>query len=211
MESPAAALGIYLFQAGRESGWPGIAARNSSEEAQIAALKGRFFVRVNNFEGGAGSKPAMIALATAFLAGVAADPLADPFIALPAPGRVPGSERLIRGPVGLQPYYTFGEGDILGLGGKIFAVLADYRDDAGLTSTRLLIDYKDPEAASTVFECLRSNLDPYLKIIETRPLSFIFQDHLQKYGSAALADGRIEIRIKSSRKPPAALRPLSAF
>ena len=210
MESPAAALGIYLIQAGRESGWPEIKARNSSEDAQIAAVKGLFFVKINNFEGGGGVKPAMIALINTVLAGVAADPSADPFAVLPLEGRIPGTERLIRGPVGLQPYFTFGEGDILGLGGKIFAVLADYREGDGSFSTRLIIDYGTPAPASAVFENLRTNLDPYLTIVETQPRSFVFRDYQRKFGRAALGERVLEIRFKLSRRP-AALLPLSAF
>jgi hypothetical protein len=193
MKSPAAALGIYLFQAGRESPWPELKARNSSEEAQIAAFKGRFFVRLNNFDNVPGAKPIMIALANALLSSVPDVPLADPFRVLPEPGRIAGSERLIRGPVGLQPYYTFGEGDILGLDGRIFAVLADYRDADGSTTTRLIVDYGDPAAAASALKNLRANLDPYLKVTEARDAGFSFVDHRSRPGRVDHFDSRLEI------------------
>lgn len=62
MSEAASALGIYLMNAGRETPWTEIPARNSSEEAQIVAIKGPFYLKVNNFAASAALRPAMIAL-----------------------------------------------------------------------------------------------------------------------------------------------------
>jgi len=196
MTEPAAALGIFLMNAGRESPWPEIPVRNSSEDAQIAAVKGRFFLKVNNFESGAVLRPAMAALAKAALAGIADDPTGDVFASLPGQKRISGSERLIRGPVGLQPYFTFGEGDILGLKGKIFGALADYKGDDGSTFTRLIVVYPSSSAAKEVLENLRANLDPYLKITATRPDGFDFVDFQSKRGVVERRSGILDIRFK---------------
>ena len=118
MESAASALGVYLMKMGRETPFPEIVARNSSEEAQMTIVKGRFFVQIDNLGEAPASRAEAAALANAFLAGVTAESVPTPLDALPAEGRVAGSERLIRGPYGLQPYFTFGEGDILSLGGR---------------------------------------------------------------------------------------------
>jgi hypothetical protein len=185
MTSPAAALGIYLFQAGRESPWPEVKARNSSEDAQVAAMKGRFFVRVNNFEAAA----------------VPDEATDDPFRILPSDGRLSGTERLVRGPIGLQPYYTFGEGDILGLDGKIFGVLADYKAADGSAYTRLLVDYGDEAAAAAAFSRLRANLDPYLKITEQSDRGFVFVDYQSRSGRVELRDSTLDLRFKMKIGP----------
>jgi len=196
MTEPAAALGIFLMNAGRETAWPEIHARNSSEDAQIAAVKGRFFLKINNYEPGANRRPIMVALAKAVLAGIGDAPAGDMFVRLPAAGRIPGSERLIRGPVALQPYYTFGEGDILGLNGVIFGVLADYRASDGSIFTRFFVPYPSPAAAKGVLENLRTNLDPYLKVIADHPAGFDFFDFQKKYGRIELRSALLEIRFK---------------
>jgi hypothetical protein len=196
MSGPASALGIYLMQAGRETSWPEIRARNSSEEAQIAAVKGRYFIRINNFEGAAGGRPVMIRLINNLLANIPEEAVADLFRLLPEEGRIPGTERLVRGPVGLQPYYTFGEGDILGLGGKIFAVLADYKVAEGSTFTRLLIDYRTPAAASAAYAHLLANLDSYLKITEKGDAGFGFVDYQNRRGRVERQESLLDLRFK---------------
>jgi len=196
MSSPLSALGIYLFQAGRESPWPEIRARNSSEEAQAAAWKGRFFIRINNFDGVPGTRPVMTALAGAFLASVAAENPPDPFGILPAEGRKAGSERLIRGPIALQPYFTFGEGDMFGLDGKLFGVLADYGAADGSNYHRLIVEYTEAKGASAAFSHLTANLDPYLKITETSGTEFGFVDFQGRFGRVVLRGRTLDVRFK---------------
>ena len=48
--------------------------------------------------------------------------------ACPPQGMVAGSERLVRGPFGLQSIFTLGDGDVLQLGGRIVGVAEDVRD-----------------------------------------------------------------------------------
>ncbi|MBM3312560.1 MAG: hypothetical protein FJY80_13765, partial [Candidatus Aminicenantes bacterium] len=182
MTTSLAALGIYLFQAGRESAWPDLRARNSSEETQAAVLKGRFFIRINNFDSIPGARPVMAALANAFLSSVPEEETSDPFRPLPAEGRVPGSERLIRGPLSLQPYFTFGEGDILSQGGKIFGLLAEYRAADGSTYDEMRVDYGDEKAQAAAYSHLSANLDPYLKITERSEAGFSFLDFQGRRG-----------------------------
>ena len=131
MESAASALGVYLMKMGRETPFPEVAARNSSEEAQMTIVKGRYFVQVDNLGEAPASRAEAAALANAFLAGVADEPARTPLDAPPRRRPDAGTERLIRGPYGLQPYFTFGEGDILSLGGRTFGALAGYRTPAG--------------------------------------------------------------------------------
>jgi hypothetical protein len=199
MESAASALGIYLMKMGRETPFPEVAVRNSGEEAQIAIIKGRYFIQVDNLGDRPASKAEAVALANAFLAGVAEESALTPLNSLPAEGKVAGSERLIRGPYGLQPYFTFGEGDILSLGGRIFGALAEYRMPDGAAFTRLVVPYPDPRTAVAALAHLKANLDPYLKVSGDRLDGFDFVDFQAKKGSVALSGAVLDIRFNSTR------------
>ena len=202
MESPDAALGIYLMKCGAETPLPGVPGRNSSEAAQFTILKANYFVLINNPEGDKATIPAMTALAASFLGPIPALPPAPHlWDSLPKEKRIVGSERLIRGPIGLQPYYTFGEGDILGLGGKIFGVLANYDEGGGQASTRLSVLYPGAAQARNVFLSLRANLDPYLKILDGRETVFSFVDFRERYGLIRLIGAKIEIAFHLPVRP----------
>lgn len=200
MESAASALGVYLMKMGKEAPFSEIAARNSSEEVQLTVLKGRYFVQVDNLGEAAAPRAEAVALANAFLAGIADESGPTPLDLLPAEGRVPGSERLIRGPYGLQPYFTFGEGDILSLGGRTFGALAAYRLPDGSAFTRLIASYPDPDKAAAALAHLKANLDPYLKVTGERPDGFDFVDFGSKTGAVARAGAVLDIRFNISRK-----------
>ncbi len=200
MESAASALGVYLMKMGREAPFAGIAARNSSEEIQLTILKGRYFIQVDNLGEVAASRTETVALANAFLAGVAQEAAPTPLDLLPAEGKMPGSERLIRGPYGLQPYFTFGEGDSLSLGGRVFGGLAAYKTAGGSTFHRLLVPYPDPAASAEALAHLKADLDPYLKVTRERPDGFDFVDFQAKKGSVTRRGAVLDIRFNSSNE-----------
>ena len=202
MELPESALGVYLMKCGRETLFPEIPARNSSEAAQATILHGRHFLLVNNFSGGEELRPAMIALAKAVLAKIP-NVLASGrlFELLPSNDRLAGSERLIRGPVVLQPYFTFGEGDILQLEGKIFGAVASYREAPEAVYTRFVIPHPDEVRAGAVYKNLLANLDPYLKVLETREGAFVFEDYREKFGLVELKGSTLDIRVNLSLRP----------
>jgi hypothetical protein len=196
MEGAASALGIYLMKMGRETPFPEIAARNSSEESQLTIVKSRYFVQVDNLGDVRASKAEAAALANAFLAGVAEESAPTPLGLLPAEGKVAGSERLIRGPYGLQPYFTFGEGDILSLGGRIFGALAEYRMADGPAFLRLIVPYPDAAAAAAALAYLKADLDPYLKVTLDRPDGFDFVDFQAKKGAVVRSGAVLDIRFR---------------
>ncbi len=198
MESSSSALGVYLMKMGQETPFPEIAARNSSEKSQMTIVKGRYFVQVDNLGDVPASKAEAAALANAFLGGVAEETAVTPLDTLPAEGRVPGSERLVRGPYGLQPYFTFGEGDILSLGGRVFGALAEYRTADKSAFTRLIIHYPDPATASAVLTHLRANLDPYLRVTGDRPDGFDFVDFQARKGSVSRSGAVLDLRFNST-------------
>jgi len=199
MECAASALGVYLMKMGRETPFPEIGARNSSEEAQMTIVKGRYFVQVDNLGNSPASKTEAVALANAFLAGVADEPPATPLGLLPGEGKVQGSERLVRGPYALQPYFTFGEGDTLSLAGRVFGALAQYRSADGSSFTRLIVPYPDSPAAAAALAHLKGNLDPYLKVTGDRPDGLDFVDFQSKRGSVARSGAVLDIRFNGTR------------
>ena len=196
MESATSALGIYLMKMGKETPFADVAARNSSETAQLNIVKGRYFVQIDNFDEKPAPRAAAVALANAVLALIPEEKPEPVLDLLPAGKRVAASERLVRGPYGLQPYYTFGEGDILRLGGRIFAALAEYEAADGSRFTRLIVPCADAAAAAAALENLGANLDPYLKRLETKPGRLAFIDFEKKYGAAELRGNILDIRFK---------------
>jgi len=193
MTGPESALGIYLMKCGPETPLSGIPARNSSETAQFTILKGRYFIQVDNFGEDKAAVPAMTALARTILDQVPDEPI-DPRLAalLPADHKIAGSERLIRGPVALQPFFTFGDGDIFRQGGKIFGMLAEYSDDTGRKSSRFVIEYPGSQVATETFRGLKENLDRYLKIIGTNGTAFVFEDFKGRFGLVRVSGAKLE-------------------
>jgi hypothetical protein len=198
MESAAAALGVYLMKMGKETPFPEIPARNSSEDAQLTILKGRYFIQIDNFSDKPAPRATAVSMAAALLARLPDEKAGPVLDRLPVENRIPGSERLVRGPYGLQPYFTFGEGDILQLNGRIFAALAEYVAADGEKYDRLIVPYADAQVAVAAFEYLRANLDPYLKVVATAAAGFTFVDFQKKYGKVSLAGSVLDIRFKMS-------------
>ena len=120
---------------------------------------------------------------------------------LPEENKIAGSEKIIRGQYALQPIYTFGEGDIFQLEGKIFGAVASYRTGNDARHTRIIIPYIDSAKAQAVFNHLIQNLDPYLTILEKSEAGFIFQDYKKKYGKVELASEKLFILIHLESKP----------
>jgi len=202
MDGPASALGIYLMKMGKETPYAGIGARNSSEDAQMTILKGRYFIQIDNLGDVSAPRATAVALAQALLEGIPDEKILTPLDSLPAEGRVSGSERLIRGPYGLQSYFTFGEGDILHLEGKIYAALAEYKTGDGSSYFQLIVPYFSPESAAEVLINLKANLDPYLKITISRPDGFDFVDFQAKKGIVTRKSSVLDIRFKIAIQQP---------
>jgi len=195
MENPEAALGIYLMKCGKETPLPEIAARNSFDIHQCAALKSNYFVLVNNFKGNKALIPVMVKVMQTLLNSISDIKTETVLAILPEKGLIKGSEKIIRGPFALQAIFTFGQGDILNLGGKTFGAVADYQNSQNDTYTRILIPYPDKETALKSYKHLISNLDPYLKIEETSENCFSFKDYNGEYGLVLLTGSQLNIKI----------------
>ena len=166
MENEAAALGIYLLKCSKETPLPGIADRHSGDRFQIVLLKDNYFILINNFSGREDLLPVMTTLAKQISAPFPPALPVRELAILPAENQVPGTALLLRGPYSLQAVYTLGAGDILLLGGKIFAAAAVYREPTGAE----LHDDRCPvrrmrRLARAAFANLRRNLDRYLQVL----------------------------------------------
>ncbi len=201
MESPESALGIYLMKCGVETPVEGVPARNSGDKTQFTIVKGPAFIHINNLDAGASLLPAMVELARSVLETIPQGRPVTLLEGLPSEGRITGSERLIRGPYALQSIFTLGEGDILGLEGKVFALAADYRDQEGEPSSRIFVVYRDEARAVEAFRKLVACLDPYLKVVKERDRELVFTDYRGKFGTVERKGGLLEIRLNLAVRP----------
>jgi hypothetical protein len=198
MESPLAALAVYLFKCGEETPWPEIQARNSSTRFQATILRGDCFVLVNSFSGDETLRPAMAGLAGKLLEGIPeARPKEDPFGRLPLDDRLPCTERLIRGEYSLQAIYTFGRGDVLMLGGELFGATADYRASGGGVMTKFVVAYPDEERAAAAMDRLRKQLDPALVLLDESENRLTFRDFKDRFGSAKQVGKQVRIVLSA--------------
>ncbi len=200
MGEPDAALAVFLLKCSPETPWPGFPFRSSGDRYQLSALRGDLFLQVNNFDGGASAMPAMAALAEAVLQQRKDAPPPRLFELLPEADRLAGTMTLIRGPFSLQAVYTFGDGDVLELGGRHFAAAADYRDAAGRTLTRLVALYPDEETAAAVLERLPSRFDRYIVLLDPGP-ELRFRDFQGRFGRVRRSGTRLEFDLKMAENP----------
>jgi len=205
MENEAAALGIYLLKCSKETPLPGITARHSGDRFQIALLRGNYFIFVNNFSGREDLLPVMTALAKQVAAAIPPGEAVTELDILPAENQVPGTALLLRGPYSLQSVYTLGQGDILLLGGKIFAAAAEYHEASGQSYTMIAVPYADAAPARAAFANLRRNLDPYLQVLGARADFFVFKDFQNYFGRVEVREKKIVILVKLAQQPDSRL------
>jgi hypothetical protein len=201
MADPVAATGIYLMRRGKETRDPAFAARHTVNPHQLLFTRDRFYVSVSNLSGAGSLQRDLVALAGEVAAKLPPDRVPPELRRLPAQALVAGTERLVRGPYGLQALYTLGDDDILLMGGKIAGVAGNYTEAPGVTSTRLLVSYPDAGAAQRAFANLRQHLDKYLTPVSSTPSRLVFTDYEHKFGVATLTEQQIEVRLHLPRQP----------
>jgi hypothetical protein len=201
MRDAVAARGIYLARCGKETPDPALKERHTASRQQILLQRNRYYVVVFNTAGGAANAPMLVKAVQAIAPKLPADVPVPVLDVLPAAGLVPGSARIIRGPVSLQALYTLGDGDILQLGGKVTGAAGDYKAAAGPT-TLIIVDYPTPAAVGAAFAHLKGNLDTYLKPTTATDSKLVFQDYEQKFGVVTVAGRRLQVRLHLT-KPPA--------
>ncbi len=201
MENGEAALGIYLMKCGQETPHPEIPARNSADKLQFLVLKNNYLLMINNFKGEEALIPVMITLGQNTLERISEGAPVEILSLLPPENLIPGTQRLIRGPLALQSIFTLGEGDILRLKRSIFGISGQYESEGGSRNTRIIVAYPSHEDAQEAFEHLYSNLDPYLKVLDREEHTFQFEDYKKQYGIVALKDKTLSILVNLSELP----------
>ncbi len=199
MSGPDSALAIYLAKCAPETPVPDLDLRATGDRYQLAMLRGDDFILINNVEGDESLIETMKEVARDLAGQIPAVRHEYP-VPLPENGLVTSSVRLVRGPFGLQPVYTLGEGDVLGLGGRLWAVVGDYDVD-GRKWTLIRVDYGSPTAAQAALESLKANLDSYLTVLDEGPGRLVFQDYAGQYGQVVTDGNLLDIRVHLTARP----------
>ncbi len=200
MDDPDAALGIYLGKCGSETPAPGLAERHTAGRYQLLMVHDRYVVIVGDGTGSASAAAALVEFARAIAARLPAARPADALGVLPTARLIPGSQRIIRGPVALSALVTLGDGDILRLGGKVSAVAGSYEGDGGRT-TLIIADYPDAAAAEAAFSHVAGHLDRELAPVARTEARLVFRDRDGRFGLIDRSGARMTIRLGLGKVP----------
>ncbi|MBZ5639826.1 MAG: hypothetical protein LAO51_13855 [Acidobacteriia bacterium] len=202
MDDPVAAWGIYLAKCGKETPDPGFSERHTFGRYQLAFVKGRYYVLVNNDAGTPEVSAGLLEIGRFTASRIPGAERPAALALLLGDGLVPSTVRLIRGRYGLQSVAgALGEGDLLLLGGKAAAVAGEYRQPGGGTRTLLLVDYPSAAAATAAFSNVREKLDPLLKVLSADEVRILFQDRAGKFGSVSREGARVRVELDLVAKP----------
>lgn len=201
MSDPVAGLGAWLAQTGPPAPDPSLDLRHTVGRYELQFVKGRHYVKLQNVSGRPEHVDALLTFARATAANIPDVSFHDPTTALPEEGRIPGSTRIIRGPISLQSVYSLGSGDVLSLGTERVAVSAAYRSDEDDRFTVILADYGSTSAAAGALRHLTENLDPYLDVLETSPSHLLLEDYNGRFGLAVVDGTRLRIRVGLDQRP----------
>lgn len=200
MDGAPAALAMFIQQGGQNQGRPEDPQHIARSPYQWTLQKGPWYIQLNAPASARGLDDHMAAFAEGILAQIKPEPV-QVFSALPIEERIAGSEFLVRGPYGMQPVFTFGEGDLLQLEGIRFAIGAEYRDSKAHKTTQMIIPYQDADQARGVLKGLDGRLDSYIKVLEKGVDHLIFMDFKQEYGFIRRVDNRLEIGLHLTESP----------
>lgn len=202
MTDPVAALGVYLSRCGREIPDPRLHDRHTAGRHQLLLLHERFLVVVNNLAGAPALAAALPEVAQVLAGRLPPTAVLDVLAPLPTAGRVAGSERVVRGPVGLSALFTLGDGDVLRLGGRVTAVAASFGEGAPEgPHTLVLADYPDEATARQALAHATAGLDPSLQVLFNDPLRLGFRDYAGRFGLVVVDGRRLTLRCNLVKAP----------
>lgn len=201
MTDSAAALGVYLMACGAEGRSPEVAERHSLSSNQLLLLKGRHCAVATSPEERPGLQQELVAFGKALAAALPDAPPPEVLSLLPAQGRVPGSLRIIRGPILLDSIVTLGPGDVLLLRGKVTAVAADVKGESGPAETWIVAEYPSAADALAALAHLKANLDPTFELLASGASSLVMRARGGAHGRAKAEGRRLEIRLGMVGRP----------
>jgi hypothetical protein len=201
MKDTAAALGVYLTNCGRETPDEAFAERHTVGRNQLLAQKGRYYLVATSPEAPPGMRQVLLAAAKAVAERL---PPAEPpaiLALLPKEGLIPHSERIVRGPIGLQSLVTLGEGDVLLLDRQATAVAGDYRKKEGEPLTLIVAEYGSSQESSAALRNLTAKLDSTLSVLFAGDRVLAFKDSKSLFGEATLQGARLTIQLGLETPP----------
>ena len=206
MADPDAALGLFLIKSANLAPDSRLPIPNLINNYQVSYIKGDYYILISSSAGTEPLKEKMLQFGESIAAKLP-DKAHSGFDKLPTAGRVPGSERLLRGPLALQTIYPLGENPILWHGIKkgeyLNAFAADYKTPTSDIYNLILCDYPDDKASSGAMEAVRAGHDPYLEKIINEENRLIFKDWNGLFTIVIRDKSRIEIyaRLKEPKIP----------
>jgi hypothetical protein len=200
MSDPLAALGAYLAHSGPPEPDPGLDLRHTVGRYELQAHRGRYYVKLQNVSGSRQRVPDLLSFARVIARQIPDAVFDDPTAALPEQDRIPGSTRIIRGPLALEPIYSLGPGDILSLEPDRTAVAASYRR-GGDRFARVQVDHGSAEAAREALDRLDENLDSYLEELGRAPSRLVFRGYGGDFGTASVRGSRLVVLVGLDERP----------
>jgi hypothetical protein len=206
MADPDAALGLFLIKSANLAPDQRLPRPNLVNNYQVSYIRGDYYILISSAAGTEPQKEKMLQFGESIAAKLQ-DKARSGFDTLPAAGKVPGSERLLRGPLALQTIYPLGENPMLWHGIKkgehLNAFAADYKTPASDIYSLIYCDYPDDKASSGAMEAVRAGHDPYLEKIINEENRLIFKDWNGLFTIVIRDKSRIEIyaRLKEPKIP----------
>lgn len=197
MASPAAALGIYLMQIGTERSITGIKARNSGSTSQVTAVRGKTYIQITSLNSSAEMQTPMVNLANWALASGSDGKPISLFGMLPRDSLIPGSERIVHGPLGLNQMMRIFDGNPLGLGESTWGVGAKYRRGEKSAAIRLIVEYSDERAALTALSNMKKEADTSWSTVSSSVNAVEFVNRQQERLTARVENKQLVLLYRS--------------
>jgi len=206
MTDAGAAFGIYAMQCGRGLPDPSLAERHVVGTTQLTLLKGRHLLKLTAPPDACPPRPVFLAFARQIAGALPAEALPALFAKLPEADRVPGSLRLLRGPLSCAALAPPFEGDALLLDRRNTAVAADYEDEPYGSHSLLVAEYPDEAAALKALASLKEHLETGAKVSRESEKEFLFEVHPSSILGRAVVEGKTLTLTWSMivKTPPAA-------
>jgi hypothetical protein len=200
MESPEASLGIYLMQVGTERPIAGIKARNSGSMSQMSAVRGKVYIQITSLSSSPDMQSPIIDLANRTLDSVPDGKPVSLLSLLPRDSLIPGSERIVHGPLGLNQVMRIFDGNPLGLGGSVWGVAAKYRLAEGVVKTHLSVECADERAARKALRNLEKGVDSSYSLVLSAADELVFKSGVRDTLSVRISHD--QLILSTNEKPP---------